>query len=145
MRASPLTSAVTQAANLIKFTLLVMSVLHNLARIPIFSLLQTNAGVDTFQLRVPSGLLKPLLRCLKMSDVLSKKKAPPNSRSTQTHHHLFTGSHARMHASERAQRKQAEAHFSLRQLALTLSTIPTPQTLTSSFIRSGTSTNSTNS
>lgn len=47
MRASPLTSAVTQAAILIKFTLLVTSVLHNLARIPNFALLQTNAGVDT--------------------------------------------------------------------------------------------------
>lgn len=143
MRASPLTSAVTQAANLIKFTLLVMSVLHNLARIPIFSLLQTNAGVDTFQLRVPSGLLKPLLRCLKMSDVLSKKKRL--HLTVAAHRHIIIYSLAVTHARTQAQRKQAEAHFSLRQLALTLSTIPTPQTLTSSFIRSGTSTNSTNS
>lgn len=93
MRASPLTSAVTQAAILIKFTLLVVSVLHNLARIPNFPLLQTNAAVDmsnSASRPVSSNLSFVVWKC----PMRWAKQAPPNSRN-ETHHHLFTGSHAR--------------------------------------------------
>lgn len=106
MRASPLTSAVTQAANLIKFTLLVMSVLHNLARIPIFfppSDKRWCRHVPTLRpVRAPqtSPSLSENVRC-------AEQKKKRLHLTVAAHRHIIIYSLAVTHARERASAEEA--------------------------------------